>query len=87
MSLKLASGDEMEVSVVRFIDESETEMSETRPDLVELLRSEVEEVEREEGDVGGCSEPYSAKYGWARAWLAVIRFFGSKCNIFYKKDE
>ena len=70
------------MSVVRFIDESETEMSETRPDLVELLRSEVDEVERELGEVGGWSEPYSAKYGWASAWLAVIRFFGSKCNIF-----
>ena len=59
MSLKLASGDDMEVSVVRFIEESEVEMSEVRPDLMEL-RSEVEvEVERE-GDIGG-SDPYSAK--------------------------
>jgi hypothetical protein len=49
----------MEVSVVRFIEESEVEMSEVRPDLMEL-RSEVEvEVERE-GDIGG-SDPYSAK--------------------------
>ena len=48
----------MEVSVVRFIEESEAEMSETRPDLMEL-RSEVDEVERE-GEVGG-STPYSAK--------------------------
>ena len=47
----------MDVSVVRFIDESEAEMSETRPDLVEL-RSEVDEVER--GEFGG-SDPYSAK--------------------------
>ena len=60
MSLKLASGDDMDVSVVRFIEESEAEMSETRPDLVEL-RSEVDEVERELGEVGGCSDPYSAK--------------------------
>ena len=58
LSLKLASGDDMEVSVVRFIEESEAEMSERRPDLVEL-RSEVEEVERD-GEVGG-SDPYSAK--------------------------
>ena len=58
MSLKLASGDDMDVSVVRFIDESEAEMSETRPDLVEL-RSEVDEVER--GEFGTCSDPYSAK--------------------------
>jgi len=58
LSLKLASADDMEVSVVRFIEESEAEMSETRPDLVEL-RSEVDEVERE-GEVGG-SDPYSAK--------------------------
>ena len=74
----------MEVSVVRFIEESEAEMSEVRPDLVEL-RSEVEVLERE-GEVGG-SEPNSAKYGWASAWLAVIRLFGSKCNIFYRKKE
>ena len=61
MSLKLASGDDMDVSVVRFIEESEAEMSETRPDLVLELRSEVDEVERELGEVGGCSDPYSAK--------------------------
>ena len=75
----------MEVSVVRFIEESE--MSEVLPeDLVEL-RSEVEVLERE-GEVGANSEPNSAKYGWASAWLAVIRLFGSKCNIFYgKKNE
>ena len=60
MSLKLASGDDMEVSVVRFIEESE--MSEVLPeDLVEL-RSEVEVLERE-GEVGANSEPNSAKYG------------------------
>ena len=48
----------MDVSVVRFIEESEAEMSETRPDLVLELRSEVDEVER--GEFGG-SDPYSAK--------------------------
>ena len=67
---------------MRFIEESE--MSEVLPeDLVEL-RSEVEVLERE-GEVGANSEPNSAKYGWASAWLAVIRLFGSKCNIFYEK--
>ena len=51
----------MDVSVVRFIEESEAEISETRPDLVLELRSDVDEVERELGEVGGCSDPYSAK--------------------------
>ena len=70
----------MDVSVVRFMDESEAEMSEVRADLKEVDKSEVDEVERD-GDIGG-SAAYSAKYGWARAWLAVIRFFGSKWSIF-----
>jgi len=74
----------MDVSVVRFMDESEAEMSEVRPDLKEVDKSEVEEVERD-GDIGG-SAAYSAKYGWARAWLAVIRFFGSKWSIFSSRS-
>ena len=36
----------MDVSVVRFMDESEAEMSEVRADLKEVDKSEVEEVER-----------------------------------------
>ena len=59
LSLKLASGDDMEVSVVRFMDESEAEMSEVRVDLKEVDKSEVEEVESD-GDIGG-SAAYSAK--------------------------
>ena len=49
----------MDVSVVRFMDESEAEMSEVRADLKEVDKSEVEEVERV-GDIGG-SAAYSAK--------------------------
>ena len=49
----------MDVSVVRFMDESEAEMSEVRPDLKEVDKSEVEEVESD-GDIGG-SAAYSAK--------------------------
>ena len=47
--LKLASGDDMDVSVVRFIEESEAETSE---DLGE--RREMSELERE-GEVRGIS--------------------------------
>lgn len=43
MSLKLASGDEIEVSVVRFIEESEADTSEDLPERVE----DMSEVERE----------------------------------------
>ena len=74
--LKLTSGDDMEVSVVRFIDESEAETSE---DLGE--RREMSDVFEREGEVRGISL-YSEKYGWAKAWAAVRRFLGSKCNSF-----
>ena len=66
----------MLVSVVRFMEESE-DMSEDLTDLAED-RSEVERGEL------GTSPSNSAKYGWARAWLAVIRLLGSKCSIFCK---
>lgn len=55
LSLKLASGEEIEVSVVRFIEESEADTSEDLPDRVEDM-SEVDSV----GEVSG-SHPYSAK--------------------------
>ena len=58
------------VSWLRFMLESE-EMSE---DLVVL--EEREDLEML-GELRG-SGPWSAKYGCARAWLAVILFLGSK---------
>ena len=48
--LKLTSGDDMEVSVVRFMDESEAETSE---DLGE--RREMSDVFEREGEVRGIS--------------------------------
>ena len=59
-----------EVSWLVFIEESDAETSE---DLVDL------EVDKGD-DIG--SGPYSAKYGWARAWLAEILFLGSNVSIF-----
>ena len=73
MSLKLASAELTDVSWLIFIEESDADTSEDLVDLdVDLSDSEVDSV----GDAIG-SEPYSAKYGWARAWLAVILFLGS----------
>jgi len=61
-----------ELSWLRFMDESE------RSD-----RRGAERVLDDGEGVGACGlNPYSAKYGWARASAAVTRFFGSKCNIF-----
>ena len=73
LSLKLASAELTDVSALRFIEESDAETSE---DLVDL---EDDRSDREVDSVGDAigSGPYSAKYGWARAWLAVILFLGS----------
>ena len=40
-------------------------------------------VEFEDGENDKGSNPYSLKYGWSRASLAVIRLFGEKHSIFW----
>ena len=49
------------------------------------LRIDREELEDGEKDKG--SNPYSLKYGCKSASLAVIRLFGEKHSIFWKKKE
>ena len=53
----------------------EEEASDVRMDLDE---------EDEDGENDKGSNPYSLKYGWTRASLAVIRLFGEKHSIFCK---
>ena len=68
----------VEVSWLMFIDESDAETSE---DLFDLEDDNSDREVDNVGDVIG-SGPYSEKYGWARAWLAVILFRGSNVSIF-----
>ena len=78
LSLKLTSVELVDVSWLMFMEESDTDTSD---DLVDLEDDNSDREEESVGDDIG-SGPYSAKYGWARAWLAEILFCGSNVSIF-----
>ena len=65
-----------------FIDESDAETSE---DLFDLEDDNSDREVDNVGDVIG-SGPYSEKYGWARAWLAVM-LLGFNVSIFCKNSH